>query len=95
MKSFYLLILCLVPLCLSAQFETTTLNQYDELWYQNSLLRAGEEVHTAIRPYRASEVQAYDRRLRFLTDSVADEKGVFPWVKRKVWNEHLFAFSGE
>lgn len=95
MKSFYLLILFLVPLGLSAQFETTTLNQYDEQWYQNSLLRAGEEVHTAIRPYRVSEVQAYDRRLRFLADSVADEKGVFPWVKRKVWNEHLFAFSGE
>lgn len=45
--------------------------------------------------YCVLEVQVYDWCLCFLIDFVVDEKGVFFWVKCKVWNEYFFVFFGE
>lgn len=85
----------LLPLLAYGQYATVPLNQWEQKWYENGLLQdTSGDVHSAIRPWRRAEVGQFDRRRPFFADSALVEKGVIPWVKRKLWHEHLFNFSG-
>ena len=90
-------ILIAVPFWAQAQFATIPLNQAEAQWYENAILNSVDTtiLHTAIRPFRRGEVQQYDRRFSILPDSIVKQKGVLPWVKRKLLYEHLFSFRGE
>lgn len=91
----YCLFLCLLPFVVQAQFATIPLNQVEQQWYENAQLQSDEVIHSSIRPWRRTEVQSFDRRLAFLPDSVTQEKGLLPWVKRKALYEHFLSFAGE
>ncbi|MEL6656567.1 MAG: hypothetical protein AAFN81_30690 [Bacteroidota bacterium] len=91
-----LVILFVMPFWVQAQFATLPVNQAESQWYENGLLHAdSNRIHTAIRPFRRSDVRGFNRRQELLPDSIQLEKGVFPWLKRKLLYEQLFSFQGE
>lgn len=87
-------VLLLLPFMLTAQFATTQINQFDRMWYENQLLISDHKVHTAILPWRTDEVAPFDGRQVFLPDSSMSNQEM-SWLRRKLTNEHLFAFRGE
>lgn len=85
-----------IPLCNSfAQFETTPIDRMDRMWYENELLRKTTNTHTAIYPWRKSEVALYSRRSALLPDSIERVQQKRSWLYRKVWQEDLFTFEGD
>ena len=79
---------------LSAQYGLLQLTPTETRWYQDELLRDTNRVHTAIRPWRRSEVERYSRREELLQDSIAHPGKFWNWVGRKLWREDFLRFEG-
>lgn len=92
--TLFILAACL-QLPLSAQFSTIQLNQAERAWYENDLLRSEHNIHTAILPWRSSEVSPYSRKGELLADTIAKAPGFNNWFDRKAFQENLLSFQGE
>lgn len=79
---------------LSAQHALLQLNDAETRWYQDELLRDTHRIHTAIRPWRRSEVEMYSRRGELLQDSITSSSKFWNWVGRKLWQEDFLRFEG-
>ena len=91
--TFIVLWLATAP-SLSAQHALLQLNDAETRWYQDELLRDTHRTHTAIRPWRRSEVEPYSRRGELLQDSITASSKFWNWVGRKLWREDFLRFEG-
>ena len=79
----------------SAQYELLQLTPTETRWYQNELLQSPPNIHTAIRPWRRSEIKTYNRRDELLKDSIAHPRKFWNWVGRKLYQEDFLKTSGQ
>ncbi|MCG8326117.1 MAG: hypothetical protein MI974_00470 [Chitinophagales bacterium] len=80
---------------LYAQYGLLQLNPTETQWYQNDLTGDTSCIHTAIRPWRLSDVAPYSRKEELLPDSVIKQPGLWPWVNRKLFQEDFLRFKGK
>jgi hypothetical protein len=86
--------LAVTTISLTAQHQLLQLNSAERMWYENDLLKDTTCIHTAIRPWRRSEVEAYSRRQELSGDSIQQAGKFWNWVGRKLWQEDFLRFQG-
>jgi hypothetical protein len=91
---FFLAALCCFPAqTLLAQYERVPVNQEERWWYENDLLTKKHQLHTAIWPYKRSEVDTFDRRKALLPATPDTTKGLVAFIKKKLLSEPLIPFN--
>lgn len=89
------LLLCLSVPALIGQHHLIQMAPQERNWYDNQLAADTSFIHTAIQPWRRSDVAEYDRKQELLPDSLLRTKGFFNWVNRKLFYENFLRFQGD
>lgn len=96
MKAHFLIyLLLLLPTITFSQYQLLQLNPQERYWHENALLRDTHQLHTAIRPWRRDEVDAYSRKGDLLPDTLVKKGGLWDWVERKALYEDFIHSRGK
>ena len=90
-----LLLLVLAPTLGYAQYQLLQLNAEERYWHENAILRDTGQLHSAIRPWRRSEVDRYSRKGDLLPDTIVKKGGLWDWVERKALYEDFIHSRGD
>ncbi len=80
-----------------SQFVTLGINNFDQIWYENNLLRTPNNIHTSIKPWRNTDVDSLSRKKELLVPNNLElsGKGIKNIIKRKLYYEYLLKTKGE
>ena len=95
MKLKNLFLFILLPYCASSQHQLLQLNAEERFWYENTLLRDTQQIHSSIRPWRTKELLPYSRKSDILPDTVLKKGGLGDWLVRKTLYEDLLSARGD